>query len=346
MLAALRSTVRTPRLPSPTTSLPPACPRTVDPTREASNAARERADVVVVGYRTPGLTLACVRSALADPDVARVVVVDNSPDDDTIAVLETWRGSTAVAADRLVVLHRPDNPGFGAAAGVGIEAGALLGDPTPAVLVVNADTVLPLGVVAGLLDHLRRHPEVALVGPRLVDPGGAVQPSVGRAPTPARVLLQQSGAWRLLDRVPGIDVRPFVTPVASCAVPWVLGAAVLVRRADMDAVGGFDPGFTLYYEEVDLCTRLRAAGREVHHVAEVSMVHVGGASTGDRNPVTERLLYRSLARYLTLHGPDRRLRQLRAVVAVVALAHLVRAQPGSRRPWVAVLGDAARGWPA
>ena len=122
-------------------------------------------------------------------------------------------------------------------------------------------------------------------------------------------------------------------------VPWVLGAALAVRRRDFDAVGGFDPAYFMYYEEVDLSRRLAARGSLTRYTPAATIRHVGGASTDQNRAPMQREMFRSLARYTRRHGRDPGLVRLRLAVIAIAAAHI------GRRGWRAIAGDAFRGWP-
>ena len=280
--------------------------------------------------------------------VGRIVLVDNSP--------STTTADLAREKFPTVRVVRPGNVGFGAGANLGIVATS---DGEPFVAVLNGDTELRPGALPALIDDLVAQRRAAVAGPRLVSPDGSPQPSVGRFPTPWRVLLQQSGAWRLVAALPGGErATPFVAPDGPSDVPWVLGAALLLRRRDVEGVAGFDPGYRMYFEEVDLCRRLADRGRTTRYVPAATAVHVGGASTRTVGPAMERELYASLARHLRLHGPDRHLVQLRPVVALTAGAHLAReaaractrdravrqAERAAALGWARVVADAWHGW--
>jgi GT2 family glycosyltransferase len=122
--------------------------------------------------------------------------------------------------------------------------------------------------------YLDRHARAAIVGPRLVHPDGTLQESCFRFPRPVRPLTRAKAGSLPHDR--------------AGPVPWVLGAALGLRRTAFEAVGGFDETYHMYFEEVDLAYRLRKAGWETHFTPEARVVHVGGASTRQRR--TEMLL--------------------------------------------------------
>jgi GT2 family glycosyltransferase len=140
-------------------------------------------------------------------------------------------------------------------------------------------------------------------------------------------------------------------------VPWVLGAALAIRRRSFDAVGGFDPQYFMYYEEVDLCRRLAATGTLTRFTPAATIGHIGGASTMLNRLPMQLEMFRSLARYMRLHGRDPGLLRLRLAVVATACAWFwrdvftrsngrasVRTRQ-SARAWRAIVGDAISGWP-
>lgn len=310
---------------------------------DADTEPPTRLDVVVVSFETPQLLDECLAAIITSTGVGDIVVVDNSDSDDCADVAREY------APVRLI---RPTaNVGFGAAANIGVAA------CSADTLVLNADTRLDSVAVAALRAALQRQPRAAVVGPRLVDAEGGVQPSCARFPTAGRLVMQETGLWKLFVRTPlRRRTVPFFDPSTATAVPWVLGAALAVRRDAFLAVGGFDPAFFMYFEEVDLCRRLAERGRTTYFDPAAVVHHVGGASTR-RNPAAmQRAMYRSLATYMRRHRRDPGLARLRAAVTVIVIVQVltdVALGPadnarGSRwtsaRSRLQVLGDAWRGW--
>jgi GT2 family glycosyltransferase len=315
--------------------------------RGRSAAPEGRLDIVIVNYETPRLLDGCLGSIAAHSAgiVQEVVVVDNS---------RTPGGAEAVVRNhRGVRLLRPaSNVGYGAAANHGVATGT-----AEYALVLNADAQLHPGAATALVEELDRHPEAGIVGPRLVDDQGGVQPSCARFPTPGRLLVHETGLWKAVRSTRfGPRVQPFFELDAPAVVPWVLGAALAVRRCDFDAVGGFDPKYFMYYEEVDLCRRLAARGSLTRFTPSATIGHIGGASTAQNPSPMRREMFRSLARYMRRHGRDPGLVRLRLAVVAVASARfgrdiLLRSSDPTRgrwrqslSAWRSIVADAMGGW--
>lgn len=225
-----------------------------------------RADIAVITHDSrPDLERCFADIAARAPEAGgRVIVVDNASTDGSADAARAIGGS----AVELVLLAR--NRGYAHAVNAAARHSA-----APYLMVLNPDVVLEEGVVTRLVAHLAAHPLAGAAVPRLLDPEGGVQDSARVVPTLSMLVARQtrlgSTAWgrrrstRYL-RSPSEDADHVV-------VEWALGAAICIRRSDFDRVGGWDDRFFLYFEDVDFCVRLAAAGREVHYLPGVSAVH-------------------------------------------------------------------------
>jgi GT2 family glycosyltransferase len=175
------------------------------------------------------------------------------------------------------------------------------------VLVNNPDAVPEPGAVATLVSFVEAHPRCGVAGPRLVDPDGSWQPSRRRFPTvggtfvrrtPLRLLFppleRQRAHYQLDDR-----------PTEPVQADWMLGGSLLLRRSMLDELGGYDPGFRMYGEEIDLCYRAARAGWERWYVPGALVRHRWDALT-DRKLLTRRTIWhwRSVLRFVRKH-PER-----------------------------------------
>jgi GT2 family glycosyltransferase len=160
-------------------------------------------------------------------------------------------------------------------------------------LLLNEDSELRPGATAALHAALAEHPEAGAAGAKLLRPGGRIQPSAWRFPTPATALI---GALflhrRLTVQSRGRRLR---------TVDWAQSAALLVRREAAEQIGWFDPQFFVYSDEVDFCKRLSAAGWSTLWVPAAEAIHHEQLSTG---AVPERRiveLSRNRDRYMRKH---------------------------------------------
>jgi N-acetylglucosaminyl-diphospho-decaprenol L-rhamnosyltransferase len=223
---------------------------------------------IVVNYNAAPHLGACVRSIRAN-GVDDVVVIDNGSVDDSCEVV-------LAAGARWVPM--PDNVGYGRGANRG--AATPEGQAAAYLLVCNPDIQVSDGAVAALVASLSAEPDLGVVGPRLSNPDGSLYPSARTFPNLVDALghgllglvaprNRFTRRYRMLDWDHGRPAR----------VDWVSGACFLARREAWDAIGGFDPVYFMYMEDVDLCWRLGRAGWGVGYQPGAEVVHVQGVST-------------------------------------------------------------------
>jgi N-acetylglucosaminyl-diphospho-decaprenol L-rhamnosyltransferase len=283
------------------------------PARQAGNTPSTPVAVAIVNYNTREHLRACLATVEAE-GAREVVVVDSASTD----------GSVEMVRERFpwVTLHaNQTNPGYGAAANEAIAACA-----APCVLLLNSDTRLRPGALAALGAYLDRHPRAGTVGPRLLNADGTLQRSCFHFPVPLVMLLRETALGKWIGRLPGLRDAWLYTwdHKVDREVPWILGAAMAIRRAASDQIGGFDTSFYMYYEEVDLCYRLRQAGWQVHFTPSASVEHVGGASTSQRRAEMEARLYASARHFYRQHYPAWWLPLLKLVVSYTMVRNWIR----------------------
>ena len=268
--------------------------------------------VIIVAYNTRELTLhavAAARKAVAGLD-ARVVVADNGSDGTARAV--------RAADPEVAVLVNPDNPGYGTAVNRAAAA-----HPAEHICAMNADVVLEPECLVILRHFLDANPACALVGPALAYPDGTSQASAKRFPTIGLALGEVLGVHRVAPR--NRWVRWFYYGGRDIArdtvVDTVSGAVMLVRGGAFDAVGRFDEGFRMYFEETDLCRRLRDRRYFVALCPAAHATHQHGASTRQTS-VRQVDYYLSYVRYFRKHHRRGAAAILRAAVAAAALARM------------------------
>lgn len=242
-----------------------------------------RLSIVIVSYNARAELDACIASLVRNqPSVdLEILVVDNGSSDDTVHTVRTrWPAVRLIEAG--------GNVGFSKANNIGIRQsfGEL-------VLLLNGDTIVPAGAIDALVATLDRRPDVAVVGPRLVDDRGRPELSFGRMISPFNELRQQlrarTSVARLTSRERDVD--------------WVSGACLLVRRADAEAVGLLDERFFMYTEDVDFCAAVRARGRRVLFTPAAQIVHLRGRSRQTAPQATEAAYRRSQLAFYEKHHP-------------------------------------------
>jgi len=224
---------------------------------------------VVVSYNSCHELPACLQSLLAQRDVSiELWVVDNASRDTSAALVR----ERFPQARLLVNVH---NVGFARANNQVLEQ-----TDAPYYALVNPDTVLPPEAVATCVAYLESHPHAGIVGTPLVSPEGQLQPSC-QAFLGLRSLFEETF---YLDRLSRDPSRPRLRGTTRVTVEpteadWLAGAFLVVRGEVVRQVGGFDPDFFMYAEEMDWCFRARRAGWKVVYLPAPEVVHVGGASS-------------------------------------------------------------------
>ena len=233
--------------------------------------------VVIVNYRTPEMTLACVAALALErhaiPDL-RVVVVDGGSGDGSAEALRT--GLAVYAWVELLACEF--NGGFGWANNQGIMHLLQGATPPDFIHLLNPDAVIMPGAVVALRDQLNDHTKCGAAGSQLLNGDGSKSGSAFRFPSVAREFFRGAQMNRI-----GIALglsQGIIAAETAEDVDWVTGASVMVRTDALRQVGLFDTGFFLYFEEVELMHRLTRAGWHIRFVPDSRVLHVGGAATG------------------------------------------------------------------
>ncbi len=211
-----------------------------------------------------------------------------------------------------------ENPGFSA----GINAGARLARGRH-LLILNPDTRMQPGAVDAMAAYLDAHPDTAVVGARVEDPGGTVQRSARRFPT---MLTGLAGRSSLVTRLwPGNplsrhDTLADATTTAPREVDWVAGSCMAVSADAFRRVGGMDEQFFLYWEDADLGKRLKEAGWKTVYLPSAVVVHGVGRSRRHARALSVRAFHRSAYLYFRKHRAGR----FRAISLPVAWAAALR----------------------
>lgn len=264
--------------------------------------------VVVVNYNTVDLVITGVESVLARKHGGRRVevhVVDNaSPDGDaaTLSKAHADRGW----GDRVTLWLEPENHGFGRGNNVVITALSARADAPDFVYLLNPDARLDNEALDILASHLEAHPEVGAAGAGIAMPDGTHVCAAFRFPSWQNDLIRAVN-FGPISRTFARKREPLPPETPAGPVDWVSGAAVMFRLDALRAVDGFDPGFFLYYEEVDLMRRMAEQGISTHYQPAAKVIHHEGAATNVQSSARDRrrrpvYLYQSWRRYHSKWG--------------------------------------------
>ncbi len=279
-------------------------------------------DAVLVHFGPWDSTEAALSSLERSAPGIRVFLVDNAWPDDS--------GSARETPVSVRVLRPGRNLGYGAACNLAARESS-----AESLLLLNNDVELEPGAVAAMDAVLLADPNVAAVGPRLLDSRRRPVRSIHRAPSPRRIFFESLLLPRLLPGLPFFHGHhtAYTSHRRARDVETLSGAAFLVRRSAFDAVGGFDEAFFFYAEESDLFARLRRAGWRIRFEPAARVVHHGGrASAGVPQAELDRRLHDGLRLYARRHYGERGERGTRRALVWGARLRLALAclQPGAR----------------
>ena len=262
---------------------------------EGAAGARPQLAVIIVNFNAGDHLRDCLESVRADlaDENWTAVVVDNASNDGSADRVAAW-------SPRLTIISNDINRGFGAA----VNQGARTQD-SPLIWILNPDCRVEPGAFApssALAAH--RTPPLR---PRNTERGRLARRAREASPAPPRAVRT---AWPA-DPVPPQSRRPAGTfaprTVLSLAaepypaIDWAMGASLLIRRELFERVGGFDERFFLYWEDADLCRRLRDLGYTIRYVPAARVVHVGGHSARTARRLAAHAFHRSAYLYYATH---------------------------------------------
>lgn len=240
--------------------------------------------IIIVNYNGLRFTQQCLESLFRfhAPGTVEVIVVDNNSSDGSQNELPRL-----FPAINLIPL--PENRGFGAANNIGAKKAK--GD---FLFFVNNDTIFKDETVVALQRMFLNQSELGIVGPKLLNEDGTFQRSFGEFPSIRNEFAEK--------RMAGNHSAEESTSEQPVRKDWVTGAAFMIKRGLFEAVGGFDDGFFMYFEDIDLCRTLAKKGLSSLYVPAVAMIHLGGKSYGAKDRRITMEYRRSQLRYYDKHN--------------------------------------------
>lgn len=263
--------------------------------------------IIIVNWNVKDMLAACLRSIEAYHGTYQVetIVVDSASSDGSVAMLRRdFPDITLLAQTENVGFVRGNNLGFAAASGRYL-------------FMLNPDTVLHPHALGELVTYLDANPTVGIAGPHTLNTDGTHQSTRRRFPTVLTSLLDATWFGQVLPRrlLDDFYVKD-ESDDARVLIDWVQGSALLVRRELYEKLGGLDPAYTMFYEELDWCKRAKDAGWAVAYIGDAFITHHGGGSTAQASARKHIHFQHSKLRYLRkFHG--------RPAMALVWLALMV-----------------------
>ena len=257
--------------------------------------SRIKVDIIYVNFNSTDYLLTSIESLLmshAKHFDLNVIVVDNASTDDADRIARRF-------PDVKLTLNA-QNIGFGAAINY-----ALTTCDAPYTVIINPDSLTRNGFLPTVIDYMQTYTDVGIVGPMILDESGGIQGSARSFPNPLTSLFGRNSPITKMYPNNSITRANILTLTSDLATPmpvdWVSGACMVVRREAIDQVNGFDEQFFLYWEDTDLCQRVKDAGWKIVYLPACKIIHIGGRSSNTRpifaNFHFHRSCYRLYAKY-------------------------------------------------
>jgi GT2 family glycosyltransferase len=235
--------------------------------------------IIIINFNTADSTLKCLKSLeIIETLCHEVIVVDNNSDDNSVQIINERFSS-------ITTIQNEENEGFGRANNLGFKSSS-----GEYLLLLNSDIIIESGSLEKCLEILRSNPSVGVLGCKLLNEDGSIQNSRYYHAGDFEGILKDNLLYnKLLYKKP-------------TELKAVMGAFMLIPRHVFEKVGGFDPDFFMYAEEIELCHRIRMAGYKVQYTDEVKAIHRhGGSSEGSNWSRKQNLLSNALL-YLKVKG--------------------------------------------
>jgi len=269
---------------------------------------------VVVTHQSASTIADCLQRLRTTQGVAQIRVIDNASTDDTLDIVQRQASMDA----RLHFIANPDNPGFA----VACNQGAADSD-APWIALVNPDCLLEPDTLSRLLAHARNLPGEAVLGAVLMNRDGHEDPASRRRDPQFAAMLRHRAA---LDLAIAEE-----TSTSLQRVDAISGALMLLPRPLFARIGGFDAGYRLHMEDLDLCRRAREAGATVAVANDVQVLHLRGVSSRSRPLFVEWHKHRGMWRYFQTFEASQSGALTKAAVWLGIWAHFVSGMVLRRR---------------
>jgi len=265
---------------------------------------------VVVTYQSSSTIEDCLQRLRDARGIAEIRVVDNGSVDDTVDILQRH----ASHDPRVRFIANPDNPGFAAANNQGVADSS-----SPWLAFINPDVMVEADTLAVLCERAQPLGD-CLLGVEQVDEHGRADDAVRRRDPDFLAMLRSPGSGSKLALARDPDV-------AMQYVPAISGAVMLMPRGLFDRIGGWDAGYRLHAEDLDLCRRVRGAGGVVAIANDLQVLHVRGVSSRSRPFFVEWHKHRGLWRYFQRFEARQRSLPVRVAVWGAIWAHALLQVP-------------------
>jgi GT2 family glycosyltransferase len=221
--------------------------------------------IIIINFKSSQVLRDCLLS-LRRTDVSggsEIIVYDNGPEDSQLYYLvKEFAQTKFIIKDRHLSFGSANNRAAEHATGKYL-------------LFLNPDTYVRPGSINKLLRFIEKEHRTGAAGPRLVDKTGNVERSFGRDPG-----IFSEAREKIIRSLPKSVQNYLFIPGNPRTVDWISAAAMIVKREVFDSVGGFDEYYPLYFEDADLCRRIRISGWRIRYYSVPEVIHIRGAAGG------------------------------------------------------------------
>jgi len=252
--------------------------------------------VIIVNWKVRDLLEQSLKSILLNKDglSLEIYVVDNDSRDGTSEMI-------MMEYPEIKVIAMPRNLGFAKANNIAIKQAK-----GEYIFLLNPDTEVKPNFFKNIYNYMETHPEIGIAGPKILNEDGSIQQSIRRLPdifSQILILLKLRNILGEKNLLRNYFLANFDYSREQ-EVEQIMGAAMMIRRDVFEKVGLFDEGFFVWFEEVDLCNRARAAGFKIKYYPGAELLHAGGKSFGQKSMVRKQLIFdKSLLYYFFKHKP-------------------------------------------
>lgn len=246
--------------------------------------------IIVVNYNTKGLLLDCLGAIYSHPPRPaahfEVIVVDNASSDGSVEAVRA-------EFDRIKLIVNQDNLGLAKAInkGLSISQGEY-------VLFLSPDIIFSPGIFAKMMEFMDKHPEAGAVSPLLLDEEGNIRPFYGRLPTFFSHLFRVLG---IRDLIPDSLRKKARLKIDNSGdfmpMDWLISACLMLRHEALREAGQLDENFFFYFEDMELCNRLKDKGWKLYLNLKLSVIHIQHQGIKLLPEMARKAIYRKSALY-------------------------------------------------
>ena len=257
--------------------------------------------VIIVNYKTPTHLRQCIKSIQKHKPRLNyeIIVVDNNSQDGTTEMIEddfifNYKNQKI---SNIKLIANKHNLGFPKAVNQGLEQ-----SKGKYILLLNPDITILESSLEEMIDYLEKNKDIAVLGPKLINPNGSIQNSCFSQFTSPQIVLYRRTLFGKMERgkrVVGDFTMKSWDHSKEKDVAWVLGSCMLIRKEAIEKVGLMDKGFFMYMEDVDWCRRFWKSGYKVRYYPKIKMVHYYARASSSEGGLIQALLKKQTRVHIT-----------------------------------------------